>query len=209
MSTTPPTSLPGERSATGPSDLLAQLLPAWRLTMRTVPRDYFDRFLTRHRPRVEAAFGRLLAQIAMRRYLAARWPPDDAYFLRDQWKQELRFEGNTPKAQALAREYRRQTGHEPGEGVEHRAGAFRAEWLSGDHEVSIQGPVTAAEQRILLARYRFARRGSEHVQAWMPAAGQRAGPRAGRAAIAVWSRATHAVDRLASGDYRRPANRRG
>jgi hypothetical protein len=196
------------RKATASSDLLAELLPAWRLTLRMVPRDYFDRFLVRNGPRVEAAFGRLLGQIAVRRYLAARWPPDDAYFLRHQWKQELRFEGNTAKARALAQEYKRQTNHEPGEGVEHRAGEFRAEWLSGDDEVSIQGPVTLAVQRMLLARYGFARRGSEHVQAWLPGDRLRAGQRGGRAAIAVWTRATHAVDKLASGDYGRPSTRK-
>jgi hypothetical protein len=194
-----------DRKATGSLDLLAQLLPAWRQTLRVVSRDYFDRFLVRNRPRVEAIFGHLLAQIAVRRYLAARWPPDDAYFLRFQWKQELRFEGNTARARALAQEYRRQTTHEPGEGIEHHTGEFRAEWLTGDDEVSIQGPVTRAEQRTLLARYGFARRGSEHVQARLPA--DRTGPRAGRAAIAAWTRGTHAVDKLASGDHGRPTTR--
>jgi hypothetical protein len=162
----------------------------------------------RNRPRVEAAFGHLLRQIAVRRYLAARWPPDDAYFLRHQWKQELRFEGNTAKARALAQEYKRQTNARARRGhVEHRAGAFRAEWLTGDDEVSIQGPVTLAVQRILLARYGFARRGSEHVQAWLPGDRLRTGQRGGRVAIAVWTRAIHAVDKLASDDYARPTSR--
>jgi hypothetical protein len=198
---------PTYRKATGSAELLAELLPAWRLTLQRVPRDYFDRFLVRHRLRVEAAFGHLLGQIAVRRYLAARWPPDDAYFVRDQWKQELRFEGDTPRARTLAQEYTRQTEHEPGEGVEHRAGEFRAEWLSGDDEVSIQGPVNLADQRLLLARHGFARRGSEHVQAWLPPDRMGTGRRVARAAIAVWTRATHAVDKLASGDYGRPSTR--
>jgi hypothetical protein len=191
------------RKATGSSDLLAELLPAWRLASQEVLREYFDDFLARNRARVEAAFGQLLRQIAVQRYLAARWPPNDAFFVRFRWKQELRFEGNTARARALAQEYRRQTGREPAEGVEHRVGDFRAEWLAGDDEVSIQGPVTTAEQRILLARYRFARRGSEHVQGWLPADRQSKGPRAGTVALAVWTRAIHVVHKLASRDFGR------
>ncbi len=208
MVTTMASSLPTTyRKATGSSDLLAELLPAWRLTLRMIPPEYFDDFLVRNRARVEAVFGQLLGQIAVRRYLAARWPPDDAFFVRFQWKQELRFEGNTARAHALAQAYRCQTMHEPGEGVEHRAGDFRAEWLSGDDEVSIQGPVTIAAQRILLARYRFARRGSEHVQAWLPATGQRTWQRVGMVALSVWTRAVHVVDKLASREFGRAATR--
>ena len=191
------------RKATGSSDLLAELLPAWRLTLQNIPREYFDHFLIRHRARLEAAFGQALGQLAVQRYLAGRWPPDEAYFVRFQWKQELRFEGDTARARALAQEYRRQTKHEPGEGIEHRVGDFRAEWLAGDDEVSIQGPVTIAEQRILLARYRFARRGSDHVQSWLPPDRQKTRQRVGSIALSVWTRAVHVVDKLASGDFGR------
>ncbi len=197
-------SLPrSDRKATGSSDLLAELQPAWRLTLQSIPREYFDHFLIRHRARLEAAFGQVLGQLAVQRYMAERWPPDDAYSVRFQWKQELRFEGDTARARALAQEYRRQTKHEPGEGIEHRVGDFRAEWLAGDDEVSIQGPVTIAEQRILLARYRFARRGSDHVQSWLPPDRQKTRPRVGRIALSVWTRAVHVVDKLASGDFGR------
>jgi hypothetical protein len=168
-----------------------------------IPREYFDHFLMRNRARLEAVFGQMLGQIAVQRYLAARWPPEDACFVRFQWKQELRFEGNTARARALAQEYRRQTKHDPGEGIEHRAGDFRAEWLAGDDEVSIEGPVTIAEQRILLARYRFARRGSDHVPSWLPPNRQRTSQRVGSTALSVWTRAVRVVDKLASGDFGR------
>lgn len=192
-----------DRKATGSSDLLAELLPAWRLTLQNIPREYFDHFVVRNRARLAAAFGKVLGQLAVQRYLAGRWPPDDAYFVRFQWKQELRFEGDTARARALAQEYRRQTQHEPGEGIEHRVGDFRAEWLAGDDEVSIQGPVTIAEQRILLARYRFVRRGSDHVQSWLPPDRQKTRQRVGRTALSVWTRAVHVVDKLASSDFGR------
>lgn len=87
--------------------------------------------------------------------------------------------------------------------IEHRVGDFRAEWLAGDDEVSIQGPVTIAEQRILLARYRVARRGSDHVQSWLPPDRQKTRQRVGSIALSVWTRAVHVVDKLASGDFGR------
>ena len=83
------------RKATGSSDLLAELLPAWRLTLQNIPREYFDHFLIRHRARLEAAFGQALGQLAVQRYLAGRWPPPE-------WKLELRFEGDMARARALA-----------------------------------------------------------------------------------------------------------
>lgn len=188
------------RRCTGPSDLLAEVLPAWRLSAGQAHRSYFDSFLARNRPLVESAFAQFLGKLAVSRYLAAPRPSTDAYFVRDEWKQELRFEGDTPKARSLADEYKRQTGGAPGEGVEHRAGDFRAEWLSGDDEISIQGPVSRGEQRVLLARYGFASRGSEYIKRWLPPSNLRPPARVAAIASAVWTRARNVVDKLAAGD---------
>lgn len=186
------------RRATGPVDLLAQVLPEWRLSVGPAVGPYLETFLVRNRAKVHSALARALAHLAVRRYLAAPWPPPAPCFVRDHWKQELRFEGDTANAQALAQEYRRQTGREPGEGIEHRVGDFRAEWLFGDDEISIQGPVVRADQRILLARYGFAQRGSEHIQRWLPARSRRSAAKSGSVASAIWTRARNAVDKLAA-----------